>query len=158
MLLQRAWLVRSRVLALLLSNRLQCMWRKSRVLAVLLLLPLHRLPAQQTLSQWLRRMLRIPQHCGGQSCAKGMADARYVVGNLWHVLPCDFCFQADAYTGSEHAMCTVSQVHSLQIALSRAGFSCHEEEEEWWQFGDTTFSALITFQARSLFAMDEQGQ
>ena len=74
------------------------------------------------------------------------------------MLPCDFCFQADAFTGSEHAMCTVSQVHSLQIALSRAGFSCHEEEEEWWQFGDTTFSALITFQARSLFATDEQGQ
>lgn len=74
------------------------------------------------------------------------------------MLLCEFCFQADAFTGSEHAMCTVSQVHSLQIALSRAGFSCHEEEEEWWQFGDTTFSALITFQARSLFAMDEQGQ
>ena len=57
-LLQRAWLVRSRVLALLLLTRLQCMRRKSRVLAVLLLLPLHRLPAQQTLRQWLRRMLR----------------------------------------------------------------------------------------------------
>ena len=74
------------------------------------------------------------------------------------MLPCEFSFQAEPLTGSEHAMCTVSQVHSLQIALSRAGFSCHEEEEEWWQFGDTTFSALITFQARSLFATDEQGQ
>ena len=41
------------------------------------------------------------------------------------------------------------QVHSLQIALSRQGFSCHEEELEWWQFGDTTYSALLTFQARS---------
>ena len=76
MLLQRAWLVRSRVLALLLMNRVQCMWRKSRALAVLLLLPLHRLPAQQTLSQWLRRRLRQARHCGGQSCVKGTADAR----------------------------------------------------------------------------------
>ncbi|KAK9839516.1 hypothetical protein WJX81_006803 [Elliptochloris bilobata] len=41
------------------------------------------------------------------------------------------------------------EVHSLHIALSRAGFSCHEDELEWWQFGDTTFSALITFQACS---------
>lgn len=43
----------------------------------------------------------------------------------------------------------LAQVHSLHIALSRQGFSCHEEELEWWQFGDTTFSALITFQACS---------
>ena len=76
MLLQRTWLVRSRVLALLLVKCLQCMWQKSRVLAVLLLLPLHRLPAQQTLSQWLRRRLRQARHCGGQSCGKGTADAR----------------------------------------------------------------------------------
>jgi len=42
-----------------------------------------------------------------------------------------------------------AQVHSLQIALSRNGYSCHEEELQWWQFGDTTFSALITFQVHS---------
>ena len=48
-----------------------------------------------------------------------------------------------------------AQVHSLHVALSRQGFSCHEEELEWWHFGDTTFSALITFQAcsESLFVL-----
>ena len=39
------------------------------------------------------------------------------------------------------------QVHALQVALDRAGMSCGEDDEQWWQFGDGTHSALVTFQA-----------
>ena len=39
------------------------------------------------------------------------------------------------------------QVHALQVALDRAGMSCGEDDEQWWQFGDSTHSALVTFQA-----------
>ena len=38
-------------------------------------------------------------------------------------------------------------VHALQVALDRAGMSCGEEDEQWWQFGDSTQAALTTFQA-----------
>lgn len=39
------------------------------------------------------------------------------------------------------------QVHALQVALDAAGMSCGEDDEQWWQFGDSTHSALVTFQA-----------
>ena len=38
-------------------------------------------------------------------------------------------------------------VHELQVALNGKGFHCGEEDEEWWQFGDPTHAALVTFQA-----------
>ena len=40
-------------------------------------------------------------------------------------------------------------VHELQVALNRAGFHCGDDDEQWWQFGDATYSALLTFQACS---------
>ena len=40
-------------------------------------------------------------------------------------------------------------VHALQVALDRAGMHCGDEDEQWWQFGDSTHSALVTFQACS---------
>ena len=47
------------------------------------------------------------------------------------------------------------QVHALQVALESAGMSCGEDDEQWWQFGDSTHSALVTFQACS--ALPESG-
>jgi len=40
-------------------------------------------------------------------------------------------------------------VHALQVALENAGMSCGDDDEQWWQFGDSTYSALVTFQACS---------
>ena len=38
-------------------------------------------------------------------------------------------------------------VHELQVALNGAGFFCGDDDEQWWQFGDSTYAALVTFQA-----------
>lgn len=40
-------------------------------------------------------------------------------------------------------------VHELQVALNKHGFHCGDDDEQWWQFGDPTHSALATFQACS---------
>ena len=40
-------------------------------------------------------------------------------------------------------------VHSLQVSLGSHGFHCGDDDEQWWQFGDDTHNALITFQACS---------
>ncbi|PSC70776.1 peptidoglycan binding [Micractinium conductrix] len=39
------------------------------------------------------------------------------------------------------------EVHSLHIALQRAGYYCSEDDERWWTFSDGTMAALKTFQA-----------
>ena len=33
-----------------------------------------------------------------------------------------------------------------QLCLDNAGFYCGEEDMQWWQFGDMTRNALLTFQ------------
>eukprot|EP00197_Chlamydomonas_leiostraca_P007051 CAMPEP_0202860282 /NCGR_PEP_ID=MMETSP1391-20130828/2052_1 /ASSEMBLY_ACC=CAM_ASM_000867 /TAXON_ID=1034604 /ORGANISM="Chlamydomonas leiostraca, Strain SAG 11-49" /LENGTH=848 /DNA_ID=CAMNT_0049539425 /DNA_START=123 /DNA_END=2669 /DNA_ORIENTATION=- len=40
-------------------------------------------------------------------------------------------------------------VHVMQLALGAGGYSCGEDEEQWWQFGEGTLNALKTFQACS---------
>lgn len=41
-----------------------------------------------------------------------------------------------------------THVHQLHCALGRRGYHCGEDDEVWWQFGDSTFSALVAFQVR----------
>jgi hypothetical protein len=33
-----------------------------------------------------------------------------------------------------------------QVALSKAGYHCGDDEMRWWQFGSSTLDALKTFQ------------
>jgi hypothetical protein len=35
-----------------------------------------------------------------------------------------------------------------QVALSKAGYHCGDDEMRWWQFGSSTVDALKTFQVR----------
>ncbi|KXZ54376.1 hypothetical protein GPECTOR_5g455 [Gonium pectorale] len=39
------------------------------------------------------------------------------------------------------------EVHALQVALSNGGFYAGEDDMRWWQFGDTTLTALKFFQS-----------
>lgn len=97
---------------------------------------------------------RAERQRSGPSCVREMVGARcallapHTVGYFPPAAAC--CDQLSAalrQVVSRPLTRLLSQVHSLHVALSRQGFSCHEEELEWWQFGDTTFGALITFQA-----------
>ncbi|GIL66280.1 hypothetical protein Vafri_19872, partial [Volvox africanus] len=39
------------------------------------------------------------------------------------------------------------EVHALQVALSNSGFHCGDDDMRWWQFGDSTLTALKYFQS-----------
>jgi hypothetical protein len=39
------------------------------------------------------------------------------------------------------------EVHALHVLLENAGYCAGEDDERWWQFGDSTQAALKTFQA-----------
>ena len=38
-------------------------------------------------------------------------------------------------------------MHYLQIALERKGFISDIDDQQWWQFGPSTFDCLLSFQA-----------
>lgn len=38
------------------------------------------------------------------------------------------------------------EVHELHVALELHGYYSSEDDRLWWQFGDPTYHALITFQ------------
>jgi hypothetical protein len=39
----------------------------------------------------------------------------------------------------------------LQVALSKQGYHCGDDEMRWWQFGSSTVDALKTFQVRGFY-------
>lgn len=60
------------------------------------------------------------------------------------------CFNGVKSHSVEKVANVVSQVHELHVALQRKGFWSGDDDMQWWQYGDSTISAVQTAQVRPL--------
>jgi hypothetical protein len=47
-------------------------------------------------------------------------------------------------------VCVSLLLPPIQVALTRVGYYCGDDEMRWWQFGEATANALKTFQVGGL--------